>query len=333
MGEIPEDLKSIIDDYKDKTTDEIDLEAFVRYWTPELSKGTLVQYIRYLSKVDFELTEANLDGFDSWARTKADSIEFSTEEEDINTRSRFTYNTYLALRKYLKSTDEDQKIQALLTEIRKPQSESRTNYFAEDQVQKLIDATNQPRNKLAVVLMFYSGLRSYELLNLTPEWLEFRESEILIEIPAEHAKGRRQNPNSEMAVLKPEYGDKLKQYIKDQYSFSGEYSQLYKELADGEKEFQPLFNFKENTTKSFQDLWKERYYLNKMLKEALKRAEINKDNISAHDLRRSYMHHIYNNLNDLSKTAQLARHNDPKVTQEYLDLGIQELVDTYHQGT
>lgn len=332
MGEIPEDLKSIIDDYKDKTTDEIDLEAFVRYWTPELSKGTLVQYIRYLSKVDFELTEDNLEAFDSWARTKADHIEFSTKEEDINTRSRFTYNTYLALRKYLKSTDEDQKIQALSTEVKKPQSESRTNYFAEDQVQKLIDTASQPRDELAIILMFYSGLRSYELLNLTPEWLEFRESEILIEIPSEYAKGRRQNPNSEMAVLKPGYGEKLKQYIKDQYSFSGEYSQLYKELAEGEKEFQTLFNFKENTAKSFQDLWKERYYINKMLKEALKRAEINKDKISAHDLRRSYMHHTYNNLNDLSKTAQLARHEDPQITQEYLDLGKEELIDKYHEG-
>lgn len=180
--------------------------------------------------------------------------------------------------------------------------------------------------------MFYAGLRSYELLHLTPEWLEFEEDRIEIEIPPKYAKGQKNNQTTETTFIKKIYEKDLKKHIKDYYNYNGDYGELRQKLVDQE-DFEPVFNYIQDSQKTYRDLMKERYELNQTLKKTARKAGLNKaDKISSHKLRRSFIRKVYDSTKDLSRTAQVARHKNPKTTQEYLKLGKEEKLKTYQEA-
>lgn len=322
------------------------LHGFVNYYKGDLSKGSVAQYLRYLAELDFDpladnpepeqmdIEDFHLDQFQRWARKKARN-KFGTDETKKNSRNRYKYMCFLSLKKYIKS--QKPELLQYLPESRnftKPTSQKHTLKYTEDQIQDMMMAVSDNRKLfLGISLMYYGGMRSFELLHLTPEWLEFKEERIEVEIPPEYAKGQKENREKEFTFVKKLYEQDLKKYILDHYDYDGSYEDLVEDLSDQE-EFEPVFNFVEDTEKTYQDLMRERYHLNQKLKDAAQRAGINRaDEFSSHKLRRSFIHKVYDSSNDLSRTAQVARHSKPSTTEEfYLQRDKEERFDTYQEA-
>ncbi|MFB6216699.1 MAG: hypothetical protein ABEJ72_07005 [Candidatus Aenigmatarchaeota archaeon] len=88
-------------------------------------------------------------------------------------------------------------------------------------------------------------------------------------------------------------------------------------------------------SKSFGELMREHYYLNQKLSKVAEKTGINdSENISAHKLRKSFIHHIYEESPaDLNRTALLARHQSSETTQKhYLRLSKKEQAETYENA-
>ncbi|MFB6144399.1 MAG: tyrosine-type recombinase/integrase [Candidatus Nanohaloarchaea archaeon] len=315
------------------SNDNFDYEEFIEYLKGDISPNSIVQYSRYLHQVDFELTERNIENFQKVAKKQA-KRRFGKSEEERNSRNRFIYNLYLAVDKYLKATDRKNLAEKLpdSSQLKKPKSRPQKIRYSEDQVNKIMDTADERKTKLSIALMFYSGLRTYEVLHLTPEWLEFKEDRIEVEIPSKYAKGRKSNPRSEKAYLQTEYEDELQSYIKDCYNYEGSYQQLYQKL-ETQGSFRHVFRQKEERNNHFLDIAEERHIFNKKLEKAARKAGINEaDKISAHKLRKSFIHHVYDKIQDLNRTAHLARHRNPQVTaRNYLKLNEQKKLEDYQK--
>lgn len=343
-----DDLNEIADDYTGEKYQPVkaDLHSFVNYYKGDLAKGSIIQYLRFLAELDFDplaekpepkeidIDDFHLDQFQRWTRKKS-RTKFGTSDGKSNSRHRYQYLSFLSLKKYIKS--QKPKLLQYLPESRsftKPTSQKHTLKYTEDQIQDMMMAVSNNRKLfLGITLMYYGGMRSFELLHLTPEWLEFKEERIEVEIPPEYAKGQKENREKEFTFVKKLYEQDLKKYILDHYDYDGSYEDLVENLSDQE-EFEPVFNFAEDTEKTYQDLMRERHHLNQKLKDAAQRAGLNQaDEFSSHKLRRSFIHKVYDSSNDLSRTAQVARHSKPNTTEEfYLQRDKEERFDTYREA-
>ncbi|MFB6200365.1 MAG: tyrosine-type recombinase/integrase [Candidatus Nanohaloarchaea archaeon] len=325
--EISDDLNYIIDQYPDCS---LNLETFASYWTGEISDSTIIQYIRYLQDLDVEIEGEELiyriRNYETRDLEEYLNLVSDRVGRDRVKRERCKYFSYLALKKYLKALRRKDLIPDKPQGLSNPDSERQTFELSKDKIERIRGVIDSDMDDLAVVLMFYSGLRSYELLNITAEWIDFEagEDEPDIRIPPEYAKGKGSNPNPEYAFLVPRFKQQLKQYIMDFYEWEGSYEELYSELVDGEDlEFKPLFHYQKDDEakpdeKSENILMRERWHLTQMVKSYAQEAGLNRwQEVTPHVLRRSFINHTYNQLEDLSITSDLARHQDPQMTDDY----------------
>lgn len=311
----------------------LDYSKFVSHWKGEISRGTIAQYMYYLNYVDFELNEENIKAFGEWAIQKSKQ-EFGESDEDRNKRYRMRYYTYLALKKYLKA------IQPHLTqhlpptqEVTKPRIGKKDTRYSRDQVERLVNQASNQKLELSIILMAYSGLRSYELLHLQPSWLEFKQDRIEIEIPPQYAKGDRKNAESQYCYLKPIYEDQIKNYIKSCYDQYESFSNLTERIAEDEVDDKHVFNFIDDSEKTFQDLARERYWLNEKLKDVGEKSGVNKaEKLTSHRLRASFIEFIQDSTKDIAKTKNLARHKNIETTGRYLESSEKEKIETYQKA-
>ncbi|MFB6214184.1 MAG: tyrosine-type recombinase/integrase [Candidatus Nanohaloarchaea archaeon] len=337
------DLFSIAESLE-TNNDPIQYKKFAEYHNGEKADGTLVQYLRYLSHLDFdptvndpepstvEVENFDLTQFKRWATLKA-------KKRDVDT-TRFKYNTYVALKSYLEAVGETSKIRQLpeSRNMEKPSSQSPTTYFTEEQVQKILEAVsdNNPQLKQAIIHMFYAGMRSYEILNLKPDWYEFTEDEAIeIEIPSEYAKGKKNSKEPEYCFLPARFQKEIQNYIINQHETEIEDFQGFIQETDSE-DLNHLFDFIGDSDKDFRALARERYHLNKELEKVAEKSGINKaEKISAHRLRKSFIHHIYEGGEEglnLSRTSNLARHQNTDLTDKhYLNIEKKENKQDYQK--
>lgn len=324
--------------------DPINYQQFVNYHSDEKSDGTLIQYMRYLSHLDFnpmvndpepstvEIENFSLSDFKRWATLKAKKRQVDT--------TRFKYNTYVSLKSYLEAMGETKKLRELpeSRNMEKPSSKSPTTYYTEEQIQKILDSVfdNNQQLKLSIIHMFYAGMRSYEILNLKPSWYEFKEDEAIeIEIPAEYAKGKKNNKEPEYCFLPSRFKEEIQNYILAQYEMDKkDFQEFIRET--GREELQHLFDYIGESDKDFKDLARERYHLNKELEKSAEKSGINKaEKISAHRLRKSFIHHIYEGDEEglnLSRTSNLARHQNTDLTDKhYLNIEKRENKKDYQK--
>lgn len=322
--------------------DSIQYQKFADYHQGDKADGTIIQYMRYLSKLDFnptaddpEPSKTEIDSFDLskvkyWGKKQAN-------RKDVD-KDRFTYITYVAVKNYLEALGEIERLNELPAsrQIPKPQSKSAETYYSENQIQKVIDQIPQQDQqlRLTVVHMFYAGMRTYEILNMKPTWYEFPEEDdepIEIEIPEKYAKGKKNSKEPEYCYLPSKYESEVKKYILGQYPDVEEYNSLITETDS----LDTLFSFIEDSDKDFKALARERYHLNKALQEAAENSGINKaQKISAHLLRKSFVHHIYEGEDglNLSRTSKLARHENTNLTDKhYLNVEKEENKQDYQK--
>lgn len=316
-----DDLSEIAEEY-DSSNPHIDITGFAEELRGDMAKGTIIQYIRYLAKLDFnpEDEKENVIAFDEWTRKKARK-EIGKEDEDRDTRKRFQYFCYLALSNYLRVNSlRDLKAKLPDHKFKNPNSNSPETRYTEDQLQKVAEKSNRDLS-LAIKHMFYGGMRIFEVLNLKPDWYEFQSDRIEVEIPPEYAKGQKENSETEECYLPPKMEGEIKKYMCRQYDDIESYNEL---VEVSEEDYKHLFEFVSDSDKDFKDLARERYKVNQKLKKAARKSGINKaDKITAHRLRKSFIHHVFESSEeiDLNRTSQLARHDNPKLTKvHYLEL-------------
>ena len=150
------------------------------------------------------------------------------------------------------------------------------------EVEKIFTSSERVRDVNILKLLYYTGLRVNEAIQLTKEDIYLKEK--VVRIRAETTKTRRE---SFQPIPKP---------LLDILSF------WYKGLEEKEKLI-PL-------TK--QRVWQ-------IVKKATKKANIEK-NVHPHTFRHTYATHIYEETNDLGKVQELLRHNSIASTGIYKHL-------------
>lgn len=341
------DLFSIAESLESEN-DPIQYQEFAEYHNEEKADGTIIQYLRYLSHLDFdpvvndpepstvEVENFDLSDFKRWATLKAGKRDCDND--------RFRYYTYLALKNYLEAIGKTEKISNLPSSqnIPKPDSKPPSKRYNEGDVKKMLEKTDGDQLRLAIIQMFYSGIRSFELLHIKPSWYSFSEDAIEIKIPAEYAKGKKNSKKPEYCFLPEKFEEDIKDYIKEENSGEDETGESV-EVSEAEEE--PLFNFVTDSDKDFKALARERYWLTKELQDLAiesgieperksKEEEKRIDRITPHRLRKSFVHHIYEGKDglNLSRTSKLARHKNTDLTDKhYLNIEKEEKKQDYQK--
>jgi len=154
--------------------------------------------------------------------------------------------------------------------------------LTEDEIFKLFGIAKSERDRILLKLLYYTGMRNNELIQIKKRDINFKEK--VIRIKAEITKTRQEAFQS---IPKPLLND-LKQWC---------------EYKQDEDSIMPI-------TK--QRVWQiVKYYVNK--------AQIKKD-IHPHSFRHTYGTHIYEKTGDLGKVQELLRHSSIASTGIYKHL-------------
>ncbi len=160
--------------------------------------------------------------------------------------------------------------------------------LTKEEVKKLIDAAETKKSKLIVSLLYSSGLRVSELVNLKPEDINFEDK------IGKVRKGK--GSKDRIFILSEKIANEIKEYLKKRnnaYVFS---------------ESKPL------TTRNIQ----------KIVKNLSKKAGINRK-VSPHTLRHSFATHLLENGTDIRKIQVLLGHANLNTTQIYSHVSSAEL--------
>ena len=155
--------------------------------------------------------------------------------------------------------------------------------LSEEEVYRLLSATKNLKHKSITSLLYASGLRVGEIINLKPSDLNFYSFTILIR----QSKGFKDRVSILGEVTKPVLKRYLEVYQPNDFLFEGQFGGKYSPRS-----------------------------INKFLKQNAKRAGINK-RISAHVLRHSFATHLLNNGTDIRFIQELLGHNSTKTTERY----------------
>ena len=256
-----------------------DLDKFLEYnkntSIESISNENLKKYIKYLN--DCGLNEKSI------AR---------------NISSLKSFYKFLVISKYISSNTSDS---LYLPKIKK----SLPNTLTEEEVFSLLDIelidNFSYRNKAMLELLYASGLRVSELINLKLQDVDFSQ-----DIIRTFGKGSKER------VIP--IGDYAKEYL-EKYIYEYRGSMLKKESS----EYIFLNNHGKQMTR--QGFWK-------IIKKIAKEKGINKE-LSPHTLRHSFASHLLKYGADLRTIQELLGHSDISTTQIYTHITNEELKQNY----
>jgi integrase/recombinase XerD len=177
--------------------------------------------------------------------------------------------------------------------IKRPKKERKIpSVLTKEEITRLLESMTNKKSKLMVSLLYACGMRVSELINLRVNDLFFEEKAGYIK----QAKGRKDR----MFNLPEFLLDDLKKQVETQ--------------KKDNKEF--LFSGKNGKLSSRN--------LQKIVKEASKRANINKE-VHCHTLRHSFATHLIEQGTDIRKIQELLGHTDLSTTQIYTHISREEL--------
>lgn len=278
-----------------------DIESYIDYlkYERKLSDNTLdsyeenlIMFDNYLNKCTSSITTDNIRDFLVTLNNKSDR----TRAHYITVLN--NYFTFLTSEKIIKNNPCEEISQPKL-------SKKLPNYLTVEEIDNLLDIDlNSPldfRNKAMLELLYASGLRISELLNLKLNDVSFDEDILKVV-----GKGDKQRivPIGDIAL---EY---LKLYIDD-----------YRNLILRNKNSEYLFinnNGNQMTRQGFFKILKKQCDLKGIKKE-----------VSPHTLRHSFASHLLNNGADLRTIQELLGHSDISTTQVYTHLISEKLKEDY----
>ena len=179
-----------------------------------------------------------------------------------------------------------------LDKLQRPFKEHRLpQVLSKEEVQKIINATNNLKHKALLSLTYACGLRRGEIINLKIKDLDSNRKLIRIE----QAKGKKDRYvpfGSKLRELLTQY---YKIYKPKLYLFEGQYEQQYGESSAAQ-----------------------------ILKHAVKKVGIKKE-VTLHTLRHSFATHLLEAGTDIRYIQELLGHNDPKTTMIYTHVSRKKL--------
>ena len=278
-----------------------DIESYIDY----------LKYERKLSDNTLDSYEENLIMFDNYLNKKTSSITtddirnflVTLNDKSDRTRAHYitvlnNYFTFLLSEGIIKSNPCEEISQPKL-------SKKLPNYLTIEEIDNLLDINLETpldfRNKAMLELLYASGLRISELLNLKLNDISFDEDILKVV-----GKGDKQRivPIGDVAL---EY---LKLYINE-----------YRNLILRNKQSEYLFinnNGNQMTRQGFFKILKKQCMLKGIKKE-----------VSPHTLRHSFASHLLNNGADLRTIQELLGHSDISTTQVYTHLISEKLKEDY----
>ena len=181
----------------------------------------------------------------------------------------------------------------ITVKIKRPKREKKIpTVLTKDEIKKLLDSLETKKSKLMVSLIYASGMRVSEILNLKSDDLELEEKTGHIR----QAKGKKDRIFNIPSFL---IGD-LKKQIKKQKESGQDF------LFTGPKGKLSSRN------------------IQKIVNNAAKKSGIKKD-VHVHTLRHSFATHLLENNVDIRKIQELLGHADLSTTQIYTHVSRQEL--------
>ena len=174
--------------------------------------------------------------------------------------------------------------------IKRPKKENKLPVvLTKEEVLKLFDSAENFKSNLMLKLLYSSGLRVSELVNLKKENLDFNENTGWVRA----GKGKKDR----MFILSEKLSKKLKKF------------------ADKHNDWNYLFSKdKHLTTRNIQ----------KIVQKAAQKAGINKG-VHPHTLRHSYATHLLENGTDIRKIQILLGHSSLSTTERYTHVSSTEL--------
>ena len=278
-----------------------DIESYIDY----------LKYERKLSDNTLDSYEENLIMFDNYLNKKTSSISADDIRDFLvtlngksdRTRAHYitvlnNYFTFLLSERIIKSNPCEEISQPKL-------SKKLPNYLTVEEIDELLDIDLETpldfRNKAMLELLYASGLRISELLNLKLNDISFDEDILKVV-----GKGDKQR-------IVP-IGDVALKYLKL-------YINKYRSLILRSKNSEYLFinnNGNQMTRQGFFKILKKQCMLKGIKKE-----------VSPHTLRHSFASHLLNNGADLRTIQELLGHSDISTTQVYTHLINEKLKEDY----
>jgi len=179
--------------------------------------------------------------------------------------------------------------------------------------------------KLAVELLYGTGMRLSEVLNLRIVDIDFDRNEIIIRHGKGDKDGRAMLPQSLIAKLKNQIANVKIIHQKDIADGWGSVelpNKLAQKYPNAQKEFKWQWLFPQkyrwvNQTTGKQGRWHiDESLLQRAVKQAITKAGINK-NASCHTFRHSFATHLLENGYDIKTIQELLGHTDIKTTMVY----------------
>lgn len=278
------------------------IEEFLNYLSFEkkYSENTVESYKRDLNDFDNyfkkEIKKINHEDIKNYIQNLGKNLEAKTISRHISSLKSFY--------KYLKLTNQIKTLP--LANINNPKTQRKLpNILTEDEVNDLLDINLKTdfdfRNKAMLELMYSSGLRVSELINLKVNDIDIQNEVVRI-----FGKGSKERiiPLDEYAT------EALNNYIND-HRFN-----LFKH---GENNYLFLNNHGNQMT---------RQGFFKILKKIALEKNIKKD-FSPHTLRHSFATHLLKHGADLRSIQELLGHSDISSTQIYTHISNEKLHENY----
>ncbi|MDD5193415.1 MAG: tyrosine-type recombinase/integrase [Candidatus Nanoarchaeia archaeon] len=174
--------------------------------------------------------------------------------------------------------------------IKRPKNDKKIPVvLTKDEVIKLIDSAQTKKSQLIIQMLYSSGLRVSELVNLKKTDLDFNENIGWVRL----GKGKKDR----MFILSKKLSNKLKKVIDKQENWQYVFSEKH-----------PL------STRNIQ----------KIIQKTALKAEIDK-NVHPHTLRHSFATHLLDAGTDLRKIQELLGHSSIATTQVYTHISTEQL--------
>ena len=269
------------------------------------SLNTLMSYRNDLEKFNTSLNNKDIKKID-----KSDIISFIESERKCNKSSRTISHDLIVIKNFYKYLIKEGLISVNPTlDIELPKlKKSLPHTLTLDEVDKILDIELKDkysyRNKAMLELMYSSGLRISELVNLKMQDIDLEDDIVRV-----YGKGSKERivPIGDYAI------NYLKKYIYEYRS-----SLMHGKINDY------IFLNSRGDRISRQAMFK-------IIKQIIKEKNIKKD-VSPHTLRHSFASHMLENGADLRSIQELLGHSDISTTQIYTHISNKKLKENYEES-
>jgi len=187
-------------------------------------------------------------------------------------------------REVLKFTDIDNNFRRM-----KP-GKSLPKVYSKEHVEMILNAAKNPKHQLLLMLVYATGLRMQEIMNLRPDWLDFSRHVVRVD-----GKGSKER---EIGV-----GEEIELYLKDYLTENPETVYVFEGMREG---------------KTY-----SRRTIAKIYENSCEKADIRRKG-GIHTLRHRFATHLREQGVDLRVIQELLGHSSIKTTQIYTHVSTEE---------